>query len=76
MIGQKELREEIENFKIKIENVNESFFELESQFESERYAISDLKESFIMIIKLIDHELLESIGGTENLLNLFKPLNE
>jgi hypothetical protein len=76
MTDQKELKLKLKDFKIKIKNANESFYELECRFANERKLISDLKNSFVAVIKLIDHELIESCGDMQDLFNLVQTIKE
>ncbi len=54
------LQNQLELFKSQMKEVNESLYKLESQFEQEKAKIEKLRHSFAMIIKLINHELINS----------------
>jgi len=41
--------------------VNESLYKFESQFEQEKAKIEKLGHSFVMMVKLINHELINSL---------------
>lgn len=44
-----------------MKEVNESLYKFESEFEKEKAKIEKLRHSFCMMIKLINHELIELI---------------
>ena len=44
-----------------MKEVNESLYKFESQFEQEKAKIEKLRHSFCMMIKLINHELIELV---------------
>ena len=62
------LNQEIESFKLEIKKLNSSFAEFENLFNQEKEKIDNLRNSFTYIIKLINHELIESINNSKNLI--------
>jgi peptidoglycan hydrolase CwlO-like protein len=56
-----DLKQELENFKEQVKEVNKSFTQFELEFTQEKQKINKLRESFAVIIKLINSELLHSL---------------
>ena len=56
-----DLKQELENFKEQVKEVNKSFTQFELGFAQEKQKIDKLRESFAIIIKLINSELLHSL---------------
>lgn len=52
-----------------MKEVNESLYKFESQFEQEKAKIEKLRHSFAMMVKLINHELIETMGSTNFLVS-------
>ena len=44
-----------------MKEVNESLYNFESEFEKEKAKIEKLRHSFVMMVKLINHELIELV---------------
>jgi peptidoglycan hydrolase CwlO-like protein len=55
------LQNHLASFKSQIKEVNESLYKFESEFEKEKAKIEKLRHSFCMMIKLINHELIELV---------------
>ena len=64
MTDKTNLQKQLELFKSQMKEVNESLYKFESQFEQEKAKIEKLRHSFAMMIKLVNHELIEAMGGT------------
>ena len=60
MTDKRNIQDQLELFKSQMKGVNESLYKFESQFEQEKAKIEKLRHSFAMIIKLINHELINS----------------
>ena len=63
------LQKQLELFKSQMKEVNESLYKFESQFEQEKAKIEKLRHSFAMMVKLINHELIETMGSTNFLVS-------
>lgn len=61
MTDKTNLQKQLELFKSQMKEVNESLYKFESQFEQEKAKIEKLRHSFCMMIKLINHELIELV---------------
>jgi len=55
------LQNQLESFKSQMKEANESLYKFESEFEKEKAKIEKLRHSFCMMIKLINHELIELV---------------
>ena len=55
------LQNHLESFKSQMKEVNKSLYKFESEFEKEKAKIEKLRHSFAMMIKLINHELIELV---------------
>jgi|TARA_Y100000389_G_scaffold159485_1_gene161332 hypothetical protein len=69
MTDKTNLQKQLELFKSQIKEVNESLYKFESQFEKEKVKIEQLRHSFAMMVKLINHELIETMGSTNFLVS-------
>ena len=58
------LQNRLESFKSQMKEVNESLYKFESEFEKEKAKIEKLRHSFAMMIKLINHELINSFDNS------------
>ncbi|MDA7705269.1 hypothetical protein N8772_02190 [Rickettsiales bacterium] len=63
------LQKQLELFKSQMKEVNESLYKFESEFEKEKAKIEKLRHSFTMMVKLINHELIETMGSTNFLVS-------
>jgi len=61
MTDKTNLQKQLELFKLQMKEVNESLYKFESQFEQEKAKIEKLGHSFVMMVKLINHELINSL---------------
>lgn len=68
MTNKTNLQEQLELFKSKMKEVNESLYKFESQFEQEKAKIEKLRYSFFAIVKLINSELINSFDRIEDVL--------
>ena len=55
------LQNHLKSFKSQMKEVNESLYKFESEFEKEKAKIDKLRHSFCMVVKLINHELIELV---------------
>ena len=62
------LQKQLELFKSQMKEINESLYEFESQFEQEKAKIEKLRHSFAMMIKLVNHELINSFKNTNEVI--------
>ena len=62
------LKEELDSFKSKMEEVNKSLEHFEAQFHVEQIKIYNLRSSFTDLVKLINHELIKSFDGSNQLI--------
>jgi peptidoglycan hydrolase CwlO-like protein len=69
MTDQTNLQKQLKLFKSQMKEVNESLYKFESQFEQEKAKIEKLRHSFAMMVKLINHELIETMGSTNFLVS-------
>ena len=60
------LQNHLESFKSQMKEVNESLYKFESEFEKEKAKIEKLRHSFVMMIKLINRELIDSLEIFKN----------
>ena len=51
-----------------MKEVNESLYQFESQFEQEKDKIEKLRYSFAMMMKLINHDLINSFDDIKDFL--------
>ena len=51
-----------------MKEVNESLYQFESQFEQEKAKIEKLRYSFAMMMKLINHDLINSFDDIKDFL--------
>jgi len=58
------LQNHLKSFKSQMKEVNESLYKFESEFEKEKAKIEHLRHSFAMMIKLINHELINSFDNS------------
>ena len=58
------LQNHLESFNSQMKEVNESLYKFESEFEQEKARIEKLRHSFVMMIKLINHELINSFDNS------------
>jgi peptidoglycan hydrolase CwlO-like protein len=56
------LQNQLESFKSQMKEVNESLYKLSCEFEKEKAKIEKLRHSFAVMTKLINHELIETMG--------------
>ena len=70
MTDKTNLQKQLELFKSQMKEVNESLYKFESQFEQEKAKIEKLRHSFFVMVKLINHELLESLENKSGLLKI------
>ena len=68
MTKQTNLKKELESFKTQMKEVNESLLNFEALLHVEQIKIHTLKTSFANIVKLINHELIESLDSSRNLI--------
>ena len=68
MTKQTNLKKELESFKAQMKEVNESLLNFETLLHVEQIKIHTLKISFANIVKLINHELIESLDSSRNLI--------
>ena len=66
------LQNHLESFKSQMKEVNDSLYKFESEFEKEKAKIENLRHSFGMMIKLINHELIKSIDDANFILSKLK----
>ena len=69
MTDKTNLQKQLELFKSQMKEVNESLYKFESQFEQEKAKIEKLRHSFAMMVKLINHELIETMGSANFLVS-------
>jgi len=69
MTDKTNLQKQLELFKSQMKEVNESLYKFESQFKQEKDKIEKLRHSFTMMVKLINHELIETMGSTNFLVS-------
>ena len=69
MTDKTNLQKQLELFKSQMKEVNESLYKFESEFEQEKAKIEKLRHSFAMMVKLINHELIETMGSTNFLVS-------
>lgn len=69
MTDKTNLQKQLELFKSQMKEVNESLYKFESEFEKEKAKIEKLRHSFAMMVKLINHELIETMGSTNFLVS-------
>jgi hypothetical protein len=62
------LQNHLELFKPQMKEVNESLYQFESQFEQEKAKIEKLRYSFAMMMKLINHDLINSFDDIKDFL--------
>ena len=60
------LQNQLESFKSQMKEVNESLYKFESEFEKEKAKIKQLRHSFAMMVKLINHDLISSFSRIED----------
>lgn len=66
------LQNQLESFKSQMKEVNESLYKFESEFEKEKAKIENLRHSFGMMIKLINHELIKLMDDANFILSKLK----
>lgn len=66
------LQNHLESFKSQMKEVNESLYKFESEFEKEKAKIEKLRHSFVMMAKLINHELIKSMDDANFILSKLK----
>ena len=66
------LEEQLENFKNQMTEVNQSLVDYECKFKAEQEKVKILRESFYVIVKLINHKLIHSLDDSTEVLKLFK----
>jgi hypothetical protein len=66
MTDKTNLQKQLELFKSQMKEVNESLYKFESQFEQEKAKIEKLRHSFVMVVKLINHELIKSFNDLKS----------
>ena len=69
MTDKTNLQKQLELFKSQMKEVNESLYKFESQFEQEKAKIEKLRYSFVMTVKLINHEFIESMNNINLILS-------
>ena len=72
MTDKTNLQKQLELFKSQMKEVNESLYKFESQFEQEKDKIEKLRHSFYVMVKLINHELINSFDRIEDFLEKAK----
>ena len=55
------LQNHLESFKSQMKEVNESLYKFESGLDKEKAKIEKLRHSFCMMVKLVNHELIELV---------------
>lgn len=68
MTNPTDLKKELESFKSQMKEVNESLSNFEASLHAQQIKIHTLKTSFADIVKLINHELIESLDSSRNLI--------
>ena len=68
MTGKTNLQKQLELFKSKMKEVNESLYKFESQFEQEKSKVDKLRHSFFVVVKLINSNLINSFDRIEDFL--------
>ena len=66
------LQNHIESFKSQMKEVNESLYKFESEFKKEKAKIEQLRHSFYIVVKLINHELIKSMDDANFILSKLK----
>jgi hypothetical protein len=72
MTNANNLEQQLESFKNQMTEVNQSLVNYEELFKKEQEKVKILRESFCMVIKLINHELINSLDNSTEVLELFK----
>lgn len=72
MTNANNLEQQLENFKNQMSEVNQSLTDYERKFKEEQEKVKILRESFCVVIKLINHELLNSLDNSNEILKRFK----
>ena len=62
------LKKELESFKSQMQEVNKSIEDLECQFHVEQIKIYSLRASFANMVKLVNHELVQSLDNANSLI--------
>ena len=71
MTNHNNLQEQLESFKLQMKEVNESLYNYESKFEQEKQKVKNLQNSFCILVKLINHELISSLSNLNPFSSLF-----
>jgi peptidoglycan hydrolase CwlO-like protein len=66
------LQNHLESFKSQMKEVNESLYKFESEFKKEKAKIEQLRHSFYIVVKLINHELIKSMDDANFILSKLK----
>jgi len=66
------LQNHLESFKSQMKEVNESLYKFESEFKKEKAKIEQLRHSFYIVVKLINHELIKSMDDANFVLSKLK----
>jgi hypothetical protein len=74
MTDKTNLQKQLKLFKSQMKEVNESLYKFESQFEQEKAKIEKLRHSFVMVVKLINHELIKSFNDLKSLIEKRKQI--
>lgn len=70
-----DLKREIELFKSQMKEVNEALSLYENDFKIAKDKVDSLRESFIYLIKLMNHELIEVLSQSNKVMNEIKSIN-
>ena len=68
MTNHNNLQEQLESFKLQMKEVNESLSNYEIKFEQEKRKVKNLQNSFCILVKLINHELVNSLSNVRDVL--------
>ena len=66
------LQNHLESFKSQMKEVNESLYKFESELKKEKAKIEQLRHSFYIVVKLINHELIKSMDDANFILSKLK----
>ena len=71
MTNANNLEQQLKNFKNQMPKVNQSLTDYKRKFKEEQEKVKILRESFCVVIKLINHELLNSLRIDSETLRCF-----
>jgi DNA-binding protein YbaB len=75
MTNANNLEQQLKNFKNQMPEVNQSLTDYERKFKEEQEKVKILRESFYTVVKLINHELLNSLDNSNEIFKGFKIVN-